>query len=70
MPILSIAPCYTHLGTQEALPSNALGRERETENCTADLKGFRSLRGAHLTERTFSYNSQANALGQVKLQQD
>ena len=35
------------------------------ENCTADLKGFRSLGGAHLTEHTFSYNSQANALSQV-----
>ena len=35
------------------------------ENCTADLKGFRSSGGARLTEHTFPYNSQAKALGQV-----
>jgi len=35
------------------------------ENYTANLKGFRSLAGARLTEHTFSYNSQANALSQV-----
>lgn len=47
MPILSIAPCYAHLGTQEAVPSKALGRERETWTIALPILKASDLCGVH-----------------------